>query len=442
MIIFQIAIGVILVFIIFRQPYLGIVFTAASLPIVGTLPPIPLLTSIAPLIGGITLAGYFLQRKQERKPLFRLLSVHILGLMFIGWIVITNPQAALFGYDRNWLFTFVQLWILAWLAGELIDTRKKHQVLMWVYSIFTVISALISIQRGIIGSNIDLSLRAHGLVDEPDIAAIYFVNGMLFINYLRTVTHSKFSRLIAIGGLLVIFLGVFYTISRTGILLIFVSLSLLFLINRNAKYRFQLFFISIIGLFSIYYLSENIIGIVSDILPSITRGTDTVGIRYALWDIGWRMWFDHPLTGVGIGEYRFHVNQYAQGIQLIFLRNRNLVAHNMYIQLLADTGLIGFVLFVLMLFKSLQNIRRVIYIDDADIISLRNTWLIVFLAMLLGGLTLSIHYDKMLWLPIGVSVYFNFLVQENAQRNAIYKTAGNIQVRTPRNLMVENDSKI
>lgn len=58
--------GLVLVFLVIRQPYLGVVFTLASLPIIDLLPEIPLFSSVVPLIGGVTLVIFLLTTKKRR----------------------------------------------------------------------------------------------------------------------------------------------------------------------------------------------------------------------------------------------------------------------------------------------------------------------------------------------------------------------------------------
>jgi len=423
----QIAIASILAFLILRRPYLGIALTATSLPVIDLLPPIPLLTSAVPLIGAITLVGFMLHRVMEpEKPLFSFGSVHILGLLFIGWMFLVNPQAAWFGATRNWVLTFLQLWVLAWLAGELLDTPEKHHVFMWVYSIGTITSALVVIQQGKIGEDIDTSLRVSGFAGGANSAARYFVVAIVFLSYLRTVMNQRLPRLLAIVGMTVTIIGVFLTVSRTGILLLFAALGLLVLLRPRRKHQFQLIFVFAIALFALWFLADSIFDIVKSIIPAITQGTDTVGVRYGLWQAGWRMWLDNILQGVGIGLYPEQLRYYAQ--DLLPVRFWSVGAHNMYVQVLAETGLIGFGLFVLLLIMSLRNIWRAGNINDVNIFSLRNVWFIVFLVMLLGGITKNDHFDKLIWLVMGISVYFHNQLQMRTQKTAVYNPARSVQV--------------
>jgi O-antigen ligase len=429
MIVFELAIALILSFVILVQPYLGIVFVAASLPVAEVLPEIPYITSVVPLFGLVTLVSFLLNRSKEHKMgTFRFVNVHILGLLLIGWIFGTNPEAAWFGADRNWIFTFIQLWMLLWLAGELLDTPEKQRILMWVYSIFAIVSALIAIREGGRGEGITQSLREMGLAPGINTAARYFVIAMVLLIYLRRITPNRFMRLFTTGGAIITIFGLFFTVSRTGILLLFAAIGLLVLLQPGMKYRFQLIILVLATAFVLWLFSNNIVDIVISIAPSILQGTDTAGLRYALWKAGWRMWLAHPFVGVGIGMFSIQLRNYALGLPIppIYL---GLVAHNMYVQALAETGSIGFGLFALLLIKSLQNLWPGRKISDPNVALLRNVWFVVFVVMLLGGITKTDQSDKMLWLMMGISVLFHDQLKLEKLKKPAIKEAKPLQVR-------------
>jgi O-antigen ligase len=67
-----------------------------------------------------------------------------------------------------------------------------------------------------------------------------------------------------------------------------------------------------------------------------------VATRLVLWDISWKMFLDHPLLGVGMGDYSSEAEK-----RLAERHVRTTVdSHNIYLQILATRGLVGFVPFV------------------------------------------------------------------------------------------------
>jgi O-antigen ligase len=66
-----------------------------------------------------------------------------------------------------------------------------------------------------------------------------------------------------------------------------------------------------------------------------------VATRLVLWDMSWHMFLDHPLLGVGMGDYSIEAER-----RLAARHVRTTVdSHNIYLQLLATRGLVGFIPF-------------------------------------------------------------------------------------------------
>ena len=65
--------------------------------------------------------------------------------------------------------------------------------------------------------------------------------------------------------------------------------------------------------------------------------------RLALWGAAGAMFLQHPVLGVGFGNYKFLMHNYIPGL------TDDLDAHNLYLQWLAETGIVGFAAFFLIM---------------------------------------------------------------------------------------------
>ncbi len=397
--------GLVLVFLVIRQPYLGVVFTLASLPIIDLLPEIPLFSSVVPLIGGVTLVIFLLTTKKEKaqKSTGGLL-IFVLGFLFIAWMFLSNPQAAWSGRDRNWVFTFVQLVVLMFLSSRLMDTKEKYHTLMWIFSIVAVLSAFVAIQQGYIAETEEASFGSSGYVDNANAAARYFVVAMIFLTHLRSESEKAFPRFLMLVGIIITYIGVFFTISRTGIVLLFAAQVMIFFSQSSGKQRRNILILGVIGLVLIWLISENAFRLAGTILPAVSQGEDTMGLRYDLWTAAFRMLKEKPISGVGIGVYRFLVPFYSQDLN--FIRGRSIWVHNTYIQILVETGIVGFILFFGMFINAFLNFLKAKFTSDDERNKLVRVWFIIFIVMLIGGLTKSDHADKLTWAVMGISVMF------------------------------------
>lgn len=111
--------------------------------------------------------------------------------------------------------------------------------------------------------------------------------------------------------------------------------------------------------------------------------SDSLGYRLIFWRAGLKMFRDHPLVGVGVGQFRYQFAKYAT---VEFLRQPD--THNIYIEQLAETGLLGFAFFVWVFGSALGSlIRRVRINPPAD--TVQRTILAAVLATLAGILAQS-----------------------------------------------------
>ncbi len=76
---------------------------------------------------------------------------------------------------------------------------------------------------------------------------------------------------------------------------------------------------------------------------TITEDNFATVERMAHWQAGWRMWKSAPLTGIGPGNFNERYPDYFVRNEFRFSQGH---AHNIYIHLLAETGLIGLLCYV------------------------------------------------------------------------------------------------
>ncbi|MDL1894829.1 O-antigen ligase family protein [Anaerolineae bacterium CFX7] len=411
-IIFACAIAITIV----RYPYWGIIATIATLPILEILPPIPFANSAVALIGGVTLGAFVLERVLFKKPFGKLSAIHFAALVLIGWMLVTNPDAALLDDDRNWFFTYIQLWLLIWLTGKLLTTPQRQRALMWTFAGLCVLSALFAITEGTIGPTWRTSARAAGLAGGDNGAARYFLVGFIFLTYLSTQTNRQWwLRLLTVIGSAIVLVGVAFTLSRTGFILAVTAIGLLLIQRTSRRQRIGTVILLLVLVVGGIALPDTYWQIIFSSMSDIQTGGGTIGLRYGLWQAGFKMWLDHPLMGVGIGQFDNYLPQYGAG--LVPTYHYNLGAHNLYISMLAETGLVGLLLFGGLIATVLRALFRAVRSLDTEKRALAQVWLMVLIVILVGGLTKHDQYDKLLWLIFGIGAALSsseFMQTENA----------------------------
>jgi O-antigen ligase len=132
--------------------------------------------------------------------------------------------------------------------------------------------------------------------------------------------------------------------------------------------------------------------------------------RADLWKVAWHMAGDHPLTGVGPDNYPEVAGDYVrdvgplQDVDLIAVEPHE--AHNLYLQLLAETGVVGLALFVAFAVACLRSAWRAaqrftVAGDRADAALARAT-VVASVGMLVSAAFISVPVDRRLWVLLAL----------------------------------------
>jgi hypothetical protein len=132
--------------------------------------------------------------------------------------------------------------------------------------------------------------------------------------------------------------------------------------------------------------------------------------RTELWRAAFHLWSTRPLTGVGIGN--LVVAEPAVALDLgplnyaELIAERPLVAHNVALQLLSEVGLVGLVLYGIVVAVSIRStaeaVRRFEAVNRDDLAHLARSVLVATVALLSAGLFLSMSREYRLWLFLAI----------------------------------------
>jgi len=200
--------------------------------------------------------------------------------------------------------------------------------------------------------------------------------------------------------------GMMMTFTRGALMGLGVSLIVMLLLlvrfyglNFFKRYRYRLLyliaiFVVITGIFS----TENPINVshltVAQRAASAAAGKETsVRQRIMIWRIGLLMFKDHPIIGQGIGTFKYHYLNY-QGKFFENPANKNLInlavwareAHNEYVQILAETGILGFLCWMWLLFTFFRG-RYISFKEERE----KEDYLLPHLGLTMGALVILVH---------------------------------------------------
>jgi O-antigen ligase len=132
--------------------------------------------------------------------------------------------------------------------------------------------------------------------------------------------------------------------------------------------------------------------------------------RSALWTVAWRITEDHPVIGVGLDNFIEEAPKYTREPgQLAVVHNiaeKPHVAHNVYLQFLAETGFIGLIPFVLLLCACAHAAwlagRQFDRKQDPNMAALARACLVAIIAFAAASFFLSDGNDVRFWLLLAL----------------------------------------
>ncbi|MEA1979802.1 MAG: O-antigen ligase family protein, partial [candidate division Zixibacteria bacterium] len=141
-------------------------------------------------------------------------------------------------------------------------------------------------------------------------------------------------------------------------------------IHNNFKFRnfFYVFLIFSIAVFSFHdTIFSGVLERYESFIISITDPEGSIALRLILWSAAWQAFLLDPITGIGIGNFKI-ITEIIPQIQMATLWERvaNMSAHNVFLQYLAETGIIGASALIALAAKGLKNVLPMIKMQQSN----------------------------------------------------------------------------
>lgn len=282
--------------------------------------------------------------------------------------------------------------------------RREH--LYWVLAAFLA-GAIISTAYGFISPSATGSVdgRLAGGVGDANEQAAVLVAAIPMAIALGSAVRRPGLRYIAWAGGVFCLIGVFTTLSRGG--LIALGCVMVAAVAFGGRWRGRaalLLTVTILGTVTYYFA----------IAPLAARQRVTMANtsgRSDIWRVGWRMVQAHPLTGVGSGNFQEASVHYVQGIGTLtsafLIIDVPHVAHNVYLELLADLGVPGLLAFLgvagFATLAAARAARRFESQGDVAMELVARCQVLALVAFMSADFFLSGEFSKQLWLTFALS---------------------------------------
>lgn len=279
------------------------------------------------------LPGPLVFRERQVKYYLALVIIMIFG---IPWSL----------YPRNSfteLFTvYINVIVFFFIFYKLVSSEKRLSTIILIACLGNGMYSASAVLTG----GFELSRLFFGDMFDPNDLA-FFAIGFLPLNLIfLSRDNPSWMRLACLSSFGFGTLLILYTGSRGGLVAFSVVMILLFL-RRTTVLSFSLKAVCA----AIFVVVVALAPIETERYRTILSFHDDYNIqdesgRIALWEIGVRAMLQNPLTGVGVGSYGMAVglDRQARGLESA----RWQTAHNSFVQIGAETGVVGLVLFLWM----------------------------------------------------------------------------------------------
>jgi O-antigen ligase len=250
------------------------------------------------------------------------------------------------------------------------------------------------------------SRLSSSITNPNELASILVSALVLSFGLAAAVKDLPLARLgaLAAGGLCIA--GIFLTGSRGGLVSLTVALAAFLVVGARWRGRLVLV-VAIVTLAGVGYFSYAASEETRSHVSSVGSGTG----RLDLWTVAWRMVEDEPLQGVGAGNFPVSSVHYLLQPGAIeradYIIGTPRVAHNTYIQLWAELGLVGLILFILVagfcLYAALKAAGLFAEQGDARMEVIARALFVALAGLLAANFFGSRLANKEIWLLLGLA---------------------------------------
>jgi len=334
--------------------------------------------------------------RENRADLVKVDRISLNFFVFLAWGLITIIWSGVPLWSLQIGFTLLQLWGFYFIAMSLIDNKNKLKLVIYAVLISYTFVAISSIIRS------TTQLRAVGVTgsDQNEFAALMVLPIYLSLNL--AIYYKKFWLKLLFGLIMVILmLGATSTVSRGFLVAILISFLYRIFIDVNKK-RAIAAVLLVVTLTGLYFIPRYIKR--EKIEPSIYVKELPSG-RMAIWIVGFEIIKKSPIFGNGMGTFRsafddaYQENRYKTG----FVGYQR-VAHNDFITIMAEYGLVGFLIWLgMMIYVFRESYRLNVFFlraGDEYLYTIANAVACSLVALLLCQAFLGLYLQKFFWLAI------------------------------------------
>ena len=342
--------------------------------------------SLSRIVGYVTILCALMAKAEELK-MRRLKAYHLVVVAFIFWNVLTTFWSIDVESSISRILTYFMLAGMVWLIWEFVRTENEIRGVLSAFIMGCYASLIhMAILSWLGEAKIDAASTriSGGGMNANDLALILSIG--IFMAYYLAATSNRRSRIMKMvyySFCVAAIAGILFTGSRGGVVSLATGVACYSIMEPRVRITRKALFIGtmvIATLMIVNVLPEKTYLRLYNIPEKIETGEFT--FRIEIWKAGIEIIKNNMLLGVGTGGFPAAVGP---------LLGKEILAHNSYISVLAETGLVGLAAFVMLFLISFSIANKLTS-------GLRPIWLAILTVLAVGLIVHSDHYRKPTWL--------------------------------------------
>lgn len=255
--------------------------------------------------------------------------------------------------------------------------------------------------------------KLSGLFYEVSFSALILSIGIILYTVELFENRKKIKYILNVCLILISYYAIILTGKRSFILIVPSVIVLLYLFKMRQQITIKHIIILFIGLIIFAFSSNVIYDIVLNIVSKGKGDGADLSSRELFWGLAFNMFKSNPLIGKGLNSFDIFFN--TSGIREMYYDFAG--AHNSYVQILGETGLMGFLLYFFAIFHSLFRGLKIIFVGCKDEIYLYGA-VGILLVMLVYAFSGNVLYQPQQI----ITIFWNISIIENYYKKEIKKT--------------------
>jgi O-antigen ligase len=325
-----------------------------------------------------------------RRHFRSLTTVHNLAFIYFSFCALSFLWTLAERDTIKRMITFAQIYAMMVIIWNFSNEKREVRGLLTAYLIGAVVAATNVFVNWGLGRSLQGSGRYANEGSDPNELAVTLAIGLPIAWYLARTVSTGFVRYLSwsflpLGGLTILLTG-----SRAGFASMMTALLIIPVSLRKTGIAMRVVLVGYLALAGVVvYLvtptasRERIMTIESEV-----SSKGTIGERRRIWEAGLQTFNESPVVGIGAGAFLSHSVHYLP---------KRRVAHSSYISVLAETGVVGFSLFLGVFLALVLVLRKA----EPDV---RRTWLFALAALAAGAATLTWEYAKQPWIVVALAL--------------------------------------